>query len=86
MKQLQTFQEFSNNSNSLIKESYDNLENYMFFNNLETLKRKIETILSSDFTQIDNILKNGHDWAESHVAMATENVSQVADFLANELN
>jgi len=72
--------------NSAVKESYDNLENYMFFNNLETLKRKIETILSSDFTQIDNILKNGHDWAESHIATATENVNQVADFLANELN
>jgi len=71
---------------NLVKESYDNLENYMFFNNLETLKRKIETILSSDFTQIDNILKNGHDWAESHIATATENVNQVADFLANELN
>jgi hypothetical protein len=69
-----------------LEESYDNLENYMFFNNLETIKRNIETILSSDFTQIDNILKNGHDWAESHIAMASENVSQVADFLENELN
>jgi hypothetical protein len=69
-----------------LEESYDNLENYMFFKNLQTLKRNIETILSSDFTQIDNILKNGHDWAESHIAMASENVSQVADFLENELN
>jgi hypothetical protein len=78
MKHIPSFEEFVN-------ESYDNVENYMFFNNLETLKRKIEFILSKDFTAIDGILKNGHDWAESHIAAATENVNQVADFLANEL-
>jgi hypothetical protein len=49
------------------------------------LKRKAELLLSADFAKIDEILKNGHDWAEDHIAAATENVTQVTDFFMNEL-
>ena len=70
---------------SAVNEAYENVENYMFFGNLETLKRKVEILLSGDFSKMDKILKNGHDWAEDHIAVATENVSQVADFFMNEL-
>ncbi len=62
-----------------------NLKNYMFFGNLESMKSKIELLLSKDRTAIDGILLDGHDWAEDHVSAATENLTQVTDFLTNEL-
>ena len=49
------------------------------------MKRKIDDILSKDYDTIDGILKNGHDWAADHVAAAMENITQVEDFLMNEL-
>lgn len=63
-------------------ESYEHLKNYMFFSNLETIKRKIDQILSKDFKEIDTILDE-HDWAGNHVAVATENINQVCDFLSS---
>jgi len=57
-------------------------DNYMFFGNLETMKRLVDTLLEMDKSQIDNIL-NEHDWASDHISVATENLEQVFDFLAN---
>jgi hypothetical protein len=56
-------------------------DNYMFFGNLETMKRLVDTLLEMDESQIDNIL-NEHDWASDHISVATENLEQVFDFLA----
>lgn len=55
--------------------------NYMFFGNLETMKRLVDMLLEMDKSQIDNIL-NEHDWASDHISVATENLEQVFDFLA----
>jgi hypothetical protein len=33
---------------------------------------------------IENILENGHDWAQDHIAEAKNNMDQVFDFLMNE--
>ena len=56
-------------------------ENYMFFGNLETMKRLVDMLLEMDKSQIDNILKE-HDWASDHISVSTENLEQVFDFLA----
>ena len=37
-----------------------------------------------DPKQIEDILNNGHDWADDHIATAKENMDQVYDFLINE--
>lgn len=66
-----------------INESVDGeTENYMFFGNLETMKRLVDMLLEMDKSQIDNILKE-HDWASDHISVSTENLEQVFDFLAN---
>jgi len=57
-------------------------DNYMFFGNIKTMKRLIDMLLEMDESQIDNIL-NEHDWASDHISVATENLEQVFDFLAN---
>jgi hypothetical protein len=58
--------------------------NYMFFSNLEQIKRQCELLLELDPNKIDDILMNGHDWADDHITVAKENIDQVFDFMMNE--
>lgn len=59
-------------------------ENYMFFSNLKQIHRQCEILLKMDPNMIDNILENGHDWADDHVTEAKTNMDQVFDFMMNE--
>ena len=59
---------------------------YMFFSNLEQMKRQCEMLLDMDQNQIEQILEQGHDWAQDHVAVAKENIDQVFDFMMNQIN
>ncbi len=61
-------------------------ERYMFFSNLEQMKRQCELLLDLDESQIESILDNGHDWAQDHISEAKNNMDQVFDFLMNEIN
>ena len=58
--------------------------NYMFFSNLEQMKRQCELLLQLDPNMVDEILMNGHDWADDHISSAKENIDQVFDFMMNE--
>jgi len=82
-----------NFENSLIKklvkkvlnETHEkNNDRYMFFSNLEQIHRQTEILLQENEEQIHNILENGHDWAQDHIATAKESIDQVFDFLMNE--
>jgi hypothetical protein len=57
---------------------------YMFFSNLEQIKRQAELLLELDDDMIHQILENGHDWADDHITVAKENLDQVFDFFMNE--
>jgi hypothetical protein len=71
--------------NRVIREGGDpNSQRYMFFSNLEQMKRQCEMLLDMDQQQIESILSNGHDWAQDHIAEAKNNMDQVFDFLMNE--
>lgn len=61
----------------------DTTTNYMFFENLKTLQRIVEELLTLDETEIDEIIESGHDWVTDHVAVAKADVEQVYDFLVN---
>jgi hypothetical protein len=56
----------------------------MFFSNLEQMRRQCDLLLDLDQNQVEEILKNGHDWAQDHIAEAKNNMDQVFDFLMNE--
>ena len=58
---------------------------YMFFSNLQQMKRQCEYLLDFDEEQVDEILNNGHDWAQDHISEAKNNMDQVFDFLMNEI-
>jgi len=57
---------------------------YMFFSNLQQMRRQCDMLLEMDHSMIENILENGHDWAQDHIAEAKNNMDQVFDFLMNE--
>lgn len=57
---------------------------YMFFSNLQQIKRQCEILLELDPHQVDEIINNGHDWADDHITEAKTNIDQVFDFLMNE--
>lgn len=60
--------------------------NYMFFSNLRQIARQCKMLLEMDPHMIDEILENGHDWADDHVTEAKTNMDQVFDFFKNEQN
>jgi hypothetical protein len=70
--------------NTIVKENEKSGENYMFFSNLEQIKRQCDLLLSFDQNMINQLLSNGHDWADDHVSTAKENMDQVFDFIMNE--
>jgi len=70
----------------LIKKVLSEQENdrYMFFSNLEQIKRQCDLLLEMDENKVKETLENGHDWAQDHIATAKESIDQVFDFLMNE--
>ena len=78
-----------NNLNRIIKKviretKEENSQRYMFFSNLEQIRRQCDLLLDLDHGMIESILDNGHDWAQDHIAEAKNNMDQVFDFLMNE--
>ena len=59
-------------------------ENYMFFGNLKQIARQCKMLLEMDEEMIDQIIQDGHDWADDHVSEAKTNMDQVFDFIMNE--
>ena len=69
----------------VIKESHrDNSQRYMFFSNLEQMKRQCDMLLELDPNMVEQVLDNGHDWAQDHISEAKNNMDQVFDFMMNE--
>ena len=59
--------------------------NYMFFSNLEQMIRQANLLLELEPEVVEEILQNGHDWADDHVTVAKENLDQVFDFMMNQI-
>lgn len=56
-------------------------QNYMFFGNLQTIKRLVDEMLEMDESEVDEILKE-HNWALDHIATSKDDVEEVFNFLA----
>jgi hypothetical protein len=71
--------------NKVLREEHESKSSrYMFFSNLEQMRRQCDLLLDLDHSMIENILENGHDWAQDHIAESKNNMDQVFDFLMNE--
>ena len=65
-------------------ENHDRGNRYMFFSNLQQMRRQCDILLDMDPEMVEGVLENGHDWAQDHIAEAKNNIDQVFDFLMNE--
>ena len=65
-------------------EHHDRGNRYMFFSNLQQMRRQCDILLDMDPEMVEGVLENGHDWAQDHIAEAKNNIDQVFDFLMNE--
>jgi len=69
----------------VIRETHEeNSQRYMFFSNLEQMRRQCDILLDFDRSEVESILDNGHDWAQDHISEAKNNMDQVFDFMMNE--
>jgi len=59
--------------------------NYMFFSNLKQMKTQCEMLLKLNQNTINQVLNNGHDWADDHITVAKENIDQVFDFMVKPI-
>jgi len=57
-------------------------QNYMFFGNLQTIKRLVDEMLEMDEAKVDAMLSDGHNWAVDHIATSKDDVEEVFNFLA----
>ena len=69
----------------VIRETHEEKsQRYMFFSNLEQMRRQCDLLLDFDRSMVESILDNGHDWAQDHISEAKNNMDQVFDFMMNE--
>lgn len=65
-----------------MNENHHETEHYMFFANLETIKRLTEELLSMDKQELDQMLKE-HDWANDHISTSKDDIEEVFNFIAS---
>jgi uncharacterized protein YerC len=62
----------------------ENKDNYMFFQNLKTIRDAVDEMLSLDPAMVDMVLSDGHDWANDHIATSKDDVEEVYNFLKSK--
>ena len=75
MSNIKKFNSFNENHDG-------DIQNYMFFGNLKTIKRLVDKMLEMDEAEVDSMLTNGHNWALDHIATSKDDVEEVFNFLA----
>jgi len=68
----------------LKKSIKEDLGNYMFFQNLKSIKQMVDDLLELYEKMADSILASGHDWAEDHIATSKDDIEEVHNFLMAE--
>ena len=62
------------------------MQNYMFFQNLETIRNAVDELLNMDPAQVDKLLSAGHAWAVDHVTTSADDVEEVYHFLSSNMS
>ena len=70
---------------NILREGDNEHQNYMFFQNLHTIKRMAEKMLALNPQEVDTLLSNGHGWAVDHISTSADDVGEVGTWLCNEL-
>jgi phage host-nuclease inhibitor protein Gam len=80
MKNIKMFEDYT-----AAIEGHNKEYNYMFFQNLHTIKDAIEDILAMDKEKVDSMLSAGHGWALDHMATSVDDIEEVYHFLKNRM-
>lgn len=91
---INTFQKLANQkdesrkfSNWLsLREDSSEIKHYMFFSNLKNIKEKVDKLLEMDPKKIDEMIKDGHDWASDHIATSKDDVEEVYNWIFGEID
>jgi hypothetical protein len=83
MKNIKMFEEYHDDHASHDGHHEGEMKNYMFFQNLKTIKNSIEELINMDPKKVDAILDNGHGWALDHIATSVDDIEEVYHFLMN---
>lgn len=63
----------------------ENKDNYMFFQNLKTIRDAVDEMLTLNPNMVDQILSDGHDWANDHIATSKDDIEEVYNFLMSKV-
>jgi hypothetical protein len=61
-------------------------QNYMFFQNLNTIKEAIMKLEQLNPEEVDNLISDGHDWVSDHMSTSKDDVEEVCQFLCARLS
>ena len=81
MKKSELQQLIKEEINKTLNEDKDN---YMFFQNLKTIRDAVDEMLNLEPSMVDMILSDGHDWANDHIATSKDDVEEVKNFLTSK--
>ena len=62
-------------------EGDESSNNYMFWQNLKTMKHSIDELLTMNQAEVDKMLANGHAWAVDHIATSSDDIEEVYHFI-----
>lgn len=92
MNRIISFEDFQSSKKSeanfeetQTNEGHNEMTNYMFFQNLASIKHYIEEIMAMDKNSIDAMISDGHDWAVDHVATSKDDIEEVTGWLRNAI-
>lgn len=92
MNRIISFEDFQSSKKSeanfeeaQTNEGHNEMTNYMFFQNLASIKHYIEEIMAMDKKSIDAMISDGHDWAVDHVATSKDDIEEVTGWLRNSI-
>jgi hypothetical protein len=58
--------------------------NYMFWQNLETIHHAVGEILDMDRIKVDDLISNGHGWVVDHISTSSDDIEEVYHFLGSK--
>lgn len=89
MERIVSFDDFKKKASEIAEDDHmeggEEKQHYMFFQNLASIKHYIDEIMKMSPEEIDNLLKNGHDWAADHIATSKDDIQEVAEWIRNEM-
>lgn len=71
---------------SKVNEGENRHQNYMFFQNINTIKNTIDNLVKLNQDEVDKLISDGHDWISDHISTSKDDIEEVCQFLCSRLS